>query len=372
MQAAAYHRYVAAPAASGAQVQVSISFGESVNSEFLQHAWQVVVQRHPILRSAFSKSIDGVVVREADKGDPHLISLDWQSLPKEEIPEKWNALVAADALVEFEPISLPLVRFHEIRLPGGGGHYLLTTPAFLLDEFSITRVLLDLLLTLGQSPLADPGNSPEPMKANGWREFMQGAAAPMSLEPRYGDGAFVRSSLLLDRTGTSAFSKFCHDNDLEESLVIRCLWSLLLRRFGASGNLMLCRFDGRGDSTEAGFFQNQLPLVQSWQGSVGDWLDAAQLLEDTIAENIWIEADEVLEAAGLDFPSTDIETSFLWRGASMNDIIHTALPRWINFDGQIQSVRSPHRASPMDQFRRADSVGAFSWFFLGGKTGAEA
>jgi hypothetical protein len=209
----------------------------------------------------------------------------------------------------------------------------------LLDEFSITRVLLDLLLTLGQSPLAAPGNPPESMPAKGWREFMEGAAAPMRFDPRFGDGAFVRASLLLDRTGTSVFSKFCHDNDLEESLAIRCLWSLLLRRFGAFGNLMLCRFEGRGESTEAGFFQNQLPIVQSWQGSVGDWLDAAQLLEDTVAENIWIQADEVLRAAGLDFPVTDIETSFIWRGASMNDIIHTALPRWINFDGQIQPVR---------------------------------
>ena len=338
MQAAAYHRYLAAPAASGSQVQVSINFGESVNSEFLRHAWQVVVQRHPILRSAFSKSVDGVTIREADKGDPHWISLDWQSIPKEEIPEKWNELVASDAEAEFEPVSLPLVRFHEIRLPGGGGHYLLTTPAFLLDEFSITRVLLDLLLTLGQSPLAPPGNPPEPVKAKGWREFMKGAEAPMHFEPRFGDGSFVRSSLLLDRAGTAAFTKFCHDNDLEESLVIRCLWSLLLRRFGAGGNLMLCRFDARGDSTEAGFFQNWLPLVQSWHGTVGEWLDAAQLLEDTVAENIWIEADEALCAADLDFSPAEIATSFVWRGASMNDIIHTALPRWINFDGQIQPV----------------------------------
>ena len=338
MQAAAYHRYIAAPAASGSQVQVSISFGESVNPEFLRHAWQVVVQRHPILRSAFSKSVDGVTIREADKGDPHWISLDWQSIPKEEIPEKWNALVASDAKAEFEPVSLPLVRFHEIRLPGGGGHYLLTTPAFLLDEFSITRVLLDLLLTLGQSPLAAPGNPPEPVKAKGWREFMQGAEAPMHFEPRFGDGSFVRSSLLLDRTATAAFTKFCHDNDLEESLVIRCLWALLLRRFGASGNLMMCRFDARADSTEAGFFQNWLPLVQSWQGTVGEWLDAAQLLEDTVAENIWIEADEALHAVDLDFSSAEIAASFVWRGASMNDIIHTALPRWINFDGQIQPV----------------------------------
>lgn len=340
MQAAAYHRYVAAPKAPGAQVQVSISFGESMNPEFLRQAWQLVVQRHPILRSSFSKSLDGLVVREAEKGEPHWVSLDWQSVEPAGIPDKWNALVAADALVDFEPLSLPLVRIHEIRLPGGSGHYLLTTPAFLLDEFSITRVLLDLLLILGQSPLAAPGDLPEPVKARSWREFMEGADAPMCFKPRFGDGAFVRTSVLLDRAGTSEFSKFCHDNDLEESLVIRCLWSLLLRRFGASGNLMLCRFDARGESTEAGFFQNWLPIVQSWKGTVGDWLDSAQLLEDTVAENIWIEADEVLRTAGRDFSSTEIETTFEWRGSSMNDIIHTALPRWINFDGQIQAVQA--------------------------------
>ena len=341
MQAAAYYRYVAAPKAPGAQVQVSISFGESVNSEFLRQAWQLVVQRHPILRSSFSKSLDGLIVREADKGDPHWISLDWQSVEPAAIPEKWNSLVAADALVDFEPLSLPLLRIHEIRLPRGSGHYLLTMPAFLLDEFSITRVLLDLLLTLGQSPLAAPGVMPEPVKPRSWREFMDGADAPMHLEPRFGDGSFVRTSVLLDRAGTAEFSKFCHDNDLEESLVIRCLWSLLLRRFGASGNLILCRFDARAESTEAGYFQNWLPIVQSWKGIVGDWLDAAQLLEDTVAENIWIESDEVLRTAGLDYSTSQIQASFQWRGPSINDIIHTALPRWINFDGQIQAVQSP-------------------------------
>ena len=338
IQAAAYHRYVASPGAPGAQTQVSISFGESVNADFLRHAWQVVIQRHPILRSAFSKTIDGVTIREADKAEPHWICLDWQNIPREEIPEKWNALAASDAKASFEPVSLPLLRFHEIKLPGGSGHYLLTTPAFLLDEFSITRIILDLLLTLGQSPLATPGEPPAASKSKGWKEFLDGANAPMRLEPRPGESPFVRSSLLLDRAKTSAFSKFCHDNDLEESLVIRCLWSLVLRRFGAAGNLMLCRFDGRGESTEAGYYQNWLPVVQSWNGTVGDWLDAAQLLEDTIAENIWVDPVEVLRAVGLEISPEEIPVSFVWRGTSINDIIHTALPRWINFDAQFQPL----------------------------------
>jgi hypothetical protein len=338
MQAAAYHRYQSAPCAPGAHTQVSISFGESTNSDFLRQAWQVVIQRHPILRSAFTKTTEGVMVREADKAEPHWISLDWQSIPPEEIPSKWNDLLAADALADFEPIAIPLIRFHEIRLPGGSGHYLLTAPAFLLDEFSITRVLLDLLLTLGQSPLAAAGNPPEYLKPKGWNEFLKGATAPLCLEPRFGKSEQVRSSLLLNRDKTSAFSKFCLDHDLEESLALRCLWSLLLRRFGASGNVMLALFDARGESTEAGFFQNWLPVVHSWNESAGDWLDAEQALTDAMSENIWIEGDEALRDAGLDFTQQDIPATFAWRGSSINDIIHTALPRWINFDAQLQQT----------------------------------
>jgi hypothetical protein len=338
MQAAAYHRYLSAPCAPGANTQVSISFGESTNSDFLRQAWQVVIQRHPILRSAFTKTMEGVMVREADKAEPHWISLDWQSIPAEEIPSKWNDLLAADALADFEPIAIPLIRFHEIRLPGGAGHYLLTAPAFLLDEFSITRVLLDLLLTLGQAPLSPAGNLPEYLKPKGWTDFLKNAEAPLRLEPRFGNGEQVRASLLLNRDKTSAFSKFCLDHDLEESLALRCLWSLLLRRFGASGNVMLTLFDARGESTEAGFFQNWLPVVHSWSESVEDWLDAEQALTDAMSENIWIEGDEALRGSGLDFTQQDISATFAWRGSSINDIIHTALPRWINFDAQLQQT----------------------------------
>lgn len=338
MQAAAYHRYQSAPCAPGANTQVSISFGESTNSDFLRQAWQVVMQRHPILRSAFTKTLEGVMVREADKAEPHWISLDWQSIPPEEIPSKWNDLLAADALADFEPIAIPLIRFHEIRLPGGAGHYLLTAPAFLLDEFSITRVLLDLLLTLGQAPLSPAGNLPEYLKPKGWTDFLKNAEAPLRLEPRFGNGEQVRASLLLNRDKTSAFSKFCLDHDLEESLALRCLWSILLRRFGAAGNVMLTLFDARGDSTEAGFFQNWLPVVHSWNESVEHWLDSEQALTDAMSENIWIEGDEALRGAGLDFTQQDIPVTFAWRGSSINDIIHTALPRWINFDAQLQQT----------------------------------
>jgi hypothetical protein len=186
--------------------------------------------------------------------------------------------------------------------------------------------------------LSPAGNLPEYLKPKGWTDFLKNAEAPLRLEPRFGNGEQVRASLLLNRDKTSAFSKFCLDHDLEESLALRCLWSLLLRRFGASGNVMLTLFDARGESTEAGFFQNWLPVVHSWSESVEDWLDAEQALTDAMSENIWIEGDEALRGSRLDFTQQDISATFAWRGSSINDIIHTALPRWINFDAQLQQT----------------------------------
>jgi len=276
------------------------------------------------------------MIREAEKGEPTWISLDWQSVAPEEIPSRWNSLLASDAKTTFEPVAIPLVRFHEIRLPGGGGHYLFSAPSYLLDEFSITRILLDLLLTLGQSPLAPVGAPPQFLKPGGWSEFLGKATAPMVLEPRLGNGAVVRASYSVERAKTTAFSKFCHEHDLEESLVVRCLWSLLLRRFGATGNVMQVLFDARGDSTEAGYFQNRIPVVQSWEGTTAEWLDEAQTLSDRIAENIWIDPDATLRATGFDFRPEDMPVSFAWCGSSINNSIHTALPRWINFDAQLQ------------------------------------
>ena len=69
-----------------------------------------------------------------------------------------------------------------------------------------------------------------------------------------------------------------------------------------------------------------------------DWLDAEQALTDAMSENIWIEGDEALRGSGLDFTQQDIPVTFAWRGSSINDIIHTALPRWINFDAQLQQT----------------------------------
>lgn len=340
MQAAAFLRHDAAPQAPGAICQWSISFGEAIDPDRLRQAWRVVFDRHPILRSAFIRTGTGVMVREAAKGEPDWIALDWCSISQEEIPAKWNELLVRDAGNEFEALSVPLMRWHAIQLPGGAWHHLMSMPSYLIDGFSTTRILIDLLLVLGDAVPAPAGEMPVPSKAKGWETFLEGATLPQTLAPRLGDGSAARATLLLNRDKTAEFSAFCLKHDLEESLVIRCLFALLLRRLGAKGNVMKALFDARGESAEAGYFLNWLPVAHKWKGTVREWLSAAQEQTDAMDEQIWIEPDAVMRAAGLDFFSADISVGYAWRTGTINNVIHTALPRWINFDAQPRQVDS--------------------------------
>ncbi len=340
MQAAAFLRHEAAPRAAGATRQISISFGEIVDLEELRRAWRVVFDRHPILRSAFIKTGTGLMVREADKGEPDWIALDWQSIPPEDIPTKWNELLVRDAGNEFEALAVPLFRWHAIKLPGGASHHLLSCPSYLLDDFSTTRILVDLLLILGDARISPAGEIPGQLPAKGWEGFLKEATAPQVLSPRHGNGSIVRASILLNRDKTAEFSAFCLDHDLEESLVVRCLFALLLRRLGAKGNVMNVLFDGRGESAEAGYFQNWLPMAHSWRGAVREWLAEEQERTDAVSEHTWIEPDAALREAGLEFRAADIPVAYASKTGSINTVIHTALPRWINFDAQPRQVDS--------------------------------
>jgi len=337
MQAAAFHRSPALSRTGAGNTQVSISFGEKTGLESLRAAWQSVASRHGILRSTFTPSAgEMLTVKERDSAGTDWIAIDWQGETPEDVPEKWNALLAADAARSFDPSILPLVRFHEIRLPGGNAHYLLTFPAFLLDEFSVGRVLADWLVAIGQPVSVEPAavalSTPGSLAA--WKEVLAGADRPLRLHPRPDGGSFARASTALGREETAAFAKLCADRNLDRQVVLQCLWALVLRRFGATGHLSLALHSAR-QPPEAGFFENWLPISQTWEGPVGAWLLAAQKRHETATANAWINPAQVLAATGLPFALQEIPVSFAWRGEPLNDIIHSVLPRWINFDTRV-------------------------------------
>ena len=228
------------------------------------------------------------------------------------------------------------MRFHEIRLPGGNAHYLLTFPAFLLDEYSITRVLADWLVSIGHPIAATPPEIAVPSAGSliSWKEILGGADQPLRLHPRPDQGLDAQFSVALGREETAAFTTFCSAQKLERQVVLQSLWALVLRRFGATGNLSLILHSAR-QSQEVGYFESWLPVAQTWEGSVGNWLLAAQKRHEIAKANAWINPAQALAASGHPFLPQEIPVAFAWRGETLSDIIHSALPRWINFDGRV-------------------------------------
>lgn len=320
-------------------VQLSLSFGEQVDPGVVRQAWAAVALRHPVLRSAFlSAGPEGARVRVLATVEPRWEYQDWQTIAPEEIPAKWNAFREADAAVALDPAQAPCLRTAEIGLPGGGRHYLITFPEFLLDEFSIARVLVDWLRALGGEDLGDVPEiaTSEPGSAAVWKELIGEDDQPLDLHVRAASGVGGEARLILSREESDAFKSYCTGRDLDPAAVLQAVWGLTLRRHGADGRLLLSRISVRGESGEAGCYETWLPASVPVSGRVRDGLRAVSENRARMAGNGRVSLSQLTKS--------EIPARFGFGGRDLNDVIHGALPRWINFDVRL------HRASPPGPF----------------------
>lgn len=311
--------------------QTSISFGERMDAAALRTAWDLVCDTHPILRAHFARSPIGDVTFDSS-ATTQWRELDWTATAPEELPDQWTALQASDLSEPFETgVS---VRITQLLLPGGSSHFLLTVPAFLLDELSLARVLLDWLVALERQPATALESTPPLTTTAAWTEILKTTSAALQLHPRPNAPTAVAATLAVGREESRAFLDACEKKSLEPRAVLHSLWALLLRRLGATGNVSLRLFDARQHPGEVGYFENWLPVVHDWNSP--DWLREAQAKASEIAGNAWISPASALSASPEGIRLENLQVGFSWRGPDVRDLIPTALPRWINFDAKVQ------------------------------------
>lgn len=329
MQAAAFLREQSS--AEKHHTQISISFGERMDPAQLRTAWETVCMTHPVLRSTFARSSIGDVTAQVSPNTAtDWRTLDWKETQTEDLSDKWENFQKTDAEEAIDPRAT--LRISEILLPGGTGHYLLTVPSFLLDETSITRVLLDWLVALERPP-ASPVESRSPLATHAaWTEILKPAESPLVPHPMP-PVSTVSASLAIGREETASFLESCKSLSLNPETVLHSFWALLLRRLGATGNVSLGFFDARHSPGEVGFFENRLPVVHAWDSK--EWLRDAQRSHEMIASNAWISTASALSGTTSAISLESLGVGFVWRGIETNDVIHTALPRWINFDARL-------------------------------------
>lgn len=317
-------------------VQLSLSFGEAVDPGAVRKAWGAVMLRHPVLRSGFlTAGPEGPRVRVLPVVEPSWEVIDWQAEPAETIPEKWSAFREGASRVVIDVVQASCLKVSEIVLPGGGRHYLLTYPGFLLDEFSTARVLIDWLRACGGEDLGDAsaGGPAVAGSAAAWKPLLGQDISPVQLRVRSGLGQGEPAKTVLGREESEAFKEFCGDRDLDPAAVLQAVWGFVLRRHGATGRLMLSRFSVRGESAEAGCYEAWLPAVGPAGARVLDDLREATERHAAGAANAGVRLRQILDAA--EITDSDIPVSFALVGRELNDVIHGALPRWINFDVRV-------------------------------------
>lgn len=263
-------------------VQLTAELSRQDDIDAFERAWQVVVDRHPMLRTGFFwEEFDDPLQVVQRKVELPVTRIDWSDRP-------------AGALTDFleedrrRGISLseaPLARLALIRRSTGDYWFVFTFHAILLDGWSKGVVLNEVLhvydaLIRGKEINLDPG---EPLSAfleglkretnSGaeafWREELRGFVepTPVGREPKQpGRGGGADLSAEFDRESTRAVTEFARKHRITLSTILQGAWSLFLRSHSGRDDVVFgAAVSGRptavaGSHGIVGFFVNTVPI----------------------------------------------------------------------------------------------------------------
>ncbi|WP_129292551.1 non-ribosomal peptide synthetase [Streptomyces lydicus] len=273
----------------------------------LAAAWQQVVDRTPVLRSAVVLHEVPLPLQTVHRSVALPVTeLDWSALTPERRDTELARLLAEDRDRGLALDRPPLLRLTLIRLSPAEVRVVWTFHHVLLDGWSVFQVLSDVFschaaLTRGQAPdlpdrrpfadyaawLAAHDTAPA---EDHWRTALAGLTAPTPLpyDRRPAPGAATRAGTWLsERLGereSAALQDFARRHHLTLNTVVQGVWGLLLARW--SGEREVCfgtTVSGRpadlpGADAITGLFINTLPVRCDVDGGAApaDWLGALQ------------------------------------------------------------------------------------------------
>lgn len=126
--------------------QISCKIMGELNVNSFQQAWDWVVARHPILRTAFIwKEVEEPLQVVGRKVNSPLILLDWTMHNRKEQYAKWNQLLSQDKIACFDFSKAPLMRFYLAKINGQEWWFIWSHHHILLDGWSFGIVFDEML-----------------------------------------------------------------------------------------------------------------------------------------------------------------------------------------------------------------------------------
>ncbi|WP_269856945.1 non-ribosomal peptide synthetase [Streptomyces sp. RPT161] len=277
------------------------------DTRLLAAAWQHVVDRTPVLRTAVVLHGVPVPLQAVHRtATLPVTEHDWSTLPLGEREAELERLLAADRARGLALDSAPLLRVALVRLGPDAVRVVWTFHHVLLDGWSVFHVLSDVMACHAALARGDEPRLPErrpfadyaawlasrntARAVEHWKRALAGMTAPTALpyDRRPAQGAVARSgtwlSQRLDAAETARLTEFARRHRLTLNTVVQGVWALLLSRW--SGEREVCfgtTVSGRpadlpGADTITGLFITTLPARITVEGTAqcDAWLREVQ------------------------------------------------------------------------------------------------
>ena len=272
--------------------QFSCIVSGNLQIEKFQQAWQKIVERHPVLRTAFIwEGVDKPLQVVRQKVELPWINLDWQNLSTLEQQQELENFLVQDHQQNFILEKAPLMRCSLIKLNNNSYYFVWSHHHLLLDGWCLPLIFKEVFAfykALQQNePLSLPTSRPyrdyiawlqkqDLEKAKQfWQEKFRGFTAPTSFnldsktiasDPNLAEHTFKEYRFQLPVSLTNQLYDFSKRNHLTLNIIIQAIWGILLSRYSGESEVVFgTTVAGRptaltGIETMIGLFINTLPV----------------------------------------------------------------------------------------------------------------
>jgi thioesterase domain-containing protein/acyl carrier protein len=270
--------------------QLMVTLHGDLNLRGFEQAWQRVVERHSLLRTAFVwKNQEQPLQFVLQRVEVTLEKQDWRGLSSSQQQEQLEAVLSADRCQGFNLSKPPLMRLALFQIAENTYHFLWTQHHILMDGWCLPLILKEVLafykafctnrdLSLQPSrPFKDyivwlKQQNLSQAEAF-WRNKLQGFTKPTPLgmeaesssfsdqQERYGEQKAVLSA-----SATAALQSLVKQHHLTLNNLVQGVWALLLNRYSSEEDVVFgTTVSGRppdlaGVESMIGLFINTLPL----------------------------------------------------------------------------------------------------------------
>ncbi|MHC5760523.1 amino acid adenylation domain-containing protein [Nostoc sp.] len=270
--------------------QLSFTFKGELNVAAFEQAWQQVVARHSILRTAFVwEQLAQPLQIVYWQVDINFQRHDWQQLSTQKQQQQLELFLQSQRKEGFQLNQAPLMSLSLIQLSADSYQFIWSCHHLLLDGWSTPLIFKDLLyfyqaISQGETVVVQPAQSYRNYIAwlqkqdltqaeQFWREKLQGFTSPTSFivdkpssKRQQLNSSYSEQQIQLTEQATAALQTFARQHQLTINNLVQATWALLLSRYSQETDVVFgATVSGRpaslvGIESMVGIFINTLPI----------------------------------------------------------------------------------------------------------------